>query len=475
MRELRSKIDSASEKIIEYLLYILLFFLPASKAVVEICATLAILLWCLRKIINPAPIKFDLSINRPLFLLGILSLILLIPIAFIVTSAFASQHLDLSLKTPIPVFWALIVTIILLTPLALLIINLITSENLDRRIKYPLLLLIDSALITSMFTSFHLEISLGAFFFKTMEYILIFFVVLETMISKKRIVNVLIVLSVSSLIVAADGYYQQITKYDFFQHFPLFADVKVSATFKFSNILGTYLATILPIFLSVTVLSDVRKRTKAILTALSLLLFGCLLLSQARGAWLSFILGFLFIFIFSGRKKCLFAVSILLMLAVLAWVFGTPLIKAQIRSFTNLRGDLSTNDRVLIWKTGWKMFAKHPLLGSGLGTFMRVYENSKPKDYPWIVYAHNCYLQMAAESGVFGLLFFLIFILGIFRSTVMKFLRTSDKLISAYGIGILSGIVAYLFNSLVDTTLYSLPLAVLFWSFAGLASARIKA
>ncbi len=105
---------------------------------------------------------------------------------------------------------------------------------------------------------------------------------------------------------------------------------------------------------------------------------------------------------------------------------------------------------------------------------MSVFGKYKPKDYIEIVYAHNCYLQMAAETGIFGLLIFLWFVAALLKGAVFKVLKFKDKFLKATLIGIVGGILAYLVHSFVDTHLYSLPLAVLFWAMAGLAAAKIE-
>lgn len=475
MRINKTRIDFICEKIIEYSLYTLVFFLPTSKSMIEVCATIAVLAWLIKKINNLEVYKTSLNVSPLFYIAVIISLLLLIPLVVVIASTLSTHHMDLSLNTPVPFYIAVIISIIAFIVLAVIMVSLLSTQHLDLGLKIPLLLFIDITIITSMFTTLHIDISLGAFFFKTLEYLLIFFMMAEVINTRRRLINVLLVMLSSSLIVGIDGIYQQITGYDFFRHFLLFADVKVSSTFQFSNSLGTYLATILPIPLSLVFYKATNKKFGFILTALCLLLAICLLLSQARGAWLGFILGFLLISLFSGKKNFLIAVSLLVIIVVLASLFGGTLIKEQFKSFMNLRGDQSANDRMIMWKTALCMFADKPIFGHGLGTFMHVFERFKPKSYLEIVYAHNCYLQMATEIGIFGLLIFLWFIVSVLRKTLSKLFKSDDIFLKATTIGIAGGILAYLVNSFFDTSLYSLPLAVLFWAMSGLAVANIRA
>lgn len=475
MRIDKARIDFICEKIIEYALYTLVFFLPTSKSMIEVCATVAALAWLFKKVNGFEPRITAPKTTRSLRAALALSLTLLIPSAVSIVSALSTLHMDLSLNTPAPLYIAVLIGIVAFAVLAIVMFSVVSSRYLDPTLKIPLLLFLDTAIITAMFTSMSVNISMGAFFFKTLEYLLIFIITAETINTRGRITNILIALSISALIVGFDGIYQQITGFDFLRHFPLYADVKVSAAFQFSNNLGTYLAAVIPIPIGLVLFKAVDKKYRFILSALSLLLIICLLLSQARGAWLGFILGFLFVSFFSGKKNFLLAVSFLIIFAISAGLFGNVYIKEQIKSFAHLKTDQSTNDRMVMWKTALRMIADRPIMGQGLGTFMHSFEKFKPKSYREIVYAHNCYLQMAAEIGIFGLLAFLWFILSLLRTAYSKLSMQKDIFLKAAAIGIVGGIMAYLVNSFFDNNLYSLPLAALFWALSGLVVARIEA
>ena len=393
----KDRLNLLCEKIIEYSLYTLIFFLPASKAIVEICVTLAFVAWIIKNTNNN-------SFNLP--------------------------------KTDLNI---------------------------------PLLFFIVLSILSVTVTTQHPDISARTFFRKTMEYVIIFFMMAEVITTKKRLTNILIAMLASSFIVGLDGIYQNIMEVDLLRKFPLYAG-KVTASFQFSNNLAGYLITILPIPISLVIHKATNKKIRLSLIFLSALLVICLLLTRTRGAWLGFILALFFVCAFNG-KKAIFAAILFLIILV---IFSPAAIKDQIKSLTSLNTDVSTDDRIIIWSTAWQMFKDELFFGHGLGTFMSVFGRYKPYDYNEIVYAHNCYLQMAAETGIFGLLIFLWFVLKLFKSAILKLLKSKDKLLKATLIGITGGILAYLAHSFVDTHLYSLPLAVLFWAMAGLAAAKIE-
>lgn len=397
MRIDKNRVNSLCDKIIEYSLYTLVLFLPASKAIVEICATLAFFAWLVKNTNNYTFRLPKTELNIPLFFFIALS---------ILSVTVTTQQPDISART---------------------------------------------------------------FFRKTMEYVIIFFIMAETINTRKRLTNILIVILTSSFIVGLDGIFQQFTKVDFLRRFPLYAG-KVTSTFQFSNDLASYLITILPIPISLVIHKSTDKKSRLSLILLSAILVVCLLFTRTRGAWLGFILGVFFVSAFNGKKAFFMAVVLLIFLAL----FSPPAVKNQIKSFASLNTDVSTGDRVIIWGTAWRMFKDRPFFGHGLGTFMSVFGKYRPPDYGEIVYAHNCYLQMAAEIGIFGLLIFMWFVFRLFQRAIFKLVKTEDRFVKAAFLGVIGGILAYLVHSVVDTNLYSLPLAVLFWAMAGLAAAKIS-
>lgn len=469
----RAKIDLVCEKAIEYSLYCLIFFLPASKSMVEVCATLAFFAWLVRKINNFERPAADLKGSSFFQAILIASLALLIPLAVIISSALFTRHMDLSIETPLPFINALAVSLIAVAVLSIVIFSLRNTRHIAPGLKIPFLLFIDITAITGMLTTHNINISMGAFFFKTLEYMLIFFMMAEVINTRKRLINILITVSISSFIVGFDGIYQLITRLDFLRKFPLYAG-KMTASFQFPNNLGGYLTTVIPIPLSFIIQSATNRKIRFFLAALSILLMACLLFTQARGAWLGFVAGLFFVCLFGGKKMFFRAFFIIAVFLIILVLFSPPVVKDQVRSFMSMSSDVSANDRMIIWKTGWRMFTDRMYLGHGLGTFMNVFGSYKPKSYSEIVYAHNCYLQLAAEMGIIGLFIFLWFVFALLKGAILKFMKYEDRFLRAALIGFAGGILAYLVHSLFDTNLYSLSLAVLFWAVAGLTAAKIQ-
>jgi len=118
-----------------------------------------------------------------------------------------------------------------------------------------------------------------------------------------------------------------------------------------------------------------------------------------------------------------------------------------------------------------EMIKDKPLLGHGINTYMRVFEayrreirGARP------TYAHNCYIQLAAETGFIGLAGFLWIILRLFNGSLGGIRAYFDRseLLSVLSVGLIAGIFAFLAHSFFDTNFYTLQLSVYVWFMIGL-------
>ena len=109
-----------------------------------------------------------------------------------------------------------------------------------------------------------------------------------------------------------------------------------------------------------------------------------------------------------------------------------------------------------------------PIFGHGINTFMANY-----LDY-WVGgerqprYAHNCYLQVAAETGIAGLLAFLA-VLGLLFARLRHGIRRIRGDDGIWVIGMTAGLVAFALQAGIDTNFYALRQAALFWVLSGIA------
>jgi len=330
------------------------------------------------------------------------------------------------------------------------------------------------AIILSVIFSGNFSLSLKNFFSKTMEYIILFFIVAEFTCDKRRLKNIVIVILASAAMIAVDCIFQYFFTFDFLRFRTLEAG-RITGSFQMPGDLAGFLGPIFCLSLTLCFLK-LKKWIRYSLRVESILLLSLLIISIVRGAWLGIIGAVCFLGILENKKILYITVAFLLILAILVphLVEGPDNILDRLKSIF-LLSDASSLDRKTIWQAAIRMIQDRPIFGHGLSTFMGIFPKYG-KDYYYlkygmIPYAHNCYLQIAAETGIVGLISFLTLLGTFFIYTITSLRKMKDKFYHAVLSGISAGIIATLVHSAVDTNLYSLQLSVLFWIMLGINAA----
>jgi len=327
--------------------------------------------------------------------------------------------------------------------------------------------------LLSVILSVNLGLSLRAFFGKELKFLAIYFMLVETINSKKRLKYFFIVFVLVVIMMLADSAFQYYGKGDFLRHT---WTTRLSASFKSPNGFAGWLVVIIPLTLGLFFNIKVKNIPLRILFfILSALLSLCLIMTYTRGAWLSFAVGLL-LMIFYIIKNASFkirmfyfslAVSVGAIFFILPQPIKTKLFNLRLSNYYGVApignrfssllemDDGSTPIRLNLWKEAVRITADYPLTGCGLNTYSIVARNYK--SFPrGGVYPHNSYLQMSAETGLFGLAAFLWVLL----TFLMTGLRQLDKKYNALFLGALSGILGFSVHAFFDTHLYSLQLVV---------------
>lgn len=186
------------------------------------------------------------------------------------------------------------------------------------------------------------------------------------------------------------------------------------------NILGGCLAFSLILLIGWYLAARVGK---AILTALVLSGLLGLLFTFSRSAWLAFVVSsiwILYLLYKTGQKKL---TKSFMGLSIAAFIFMLPFF-CQESPLLGIRLDLhgsfsgvpqenqSIGERHLLIDAADKIFASHALTGVGLGAFPQALRLSQP-DFP-VDYqpVHFVLLDVAAEIGIFGAVFYLVILLA---------------------------------------------------------------
>lgn len=192
-----------------------------------------------------------------------------------------------------------------------------------------------------------------------------------------------------------------------------------------------------------------------------------LVLTGSRGAWLAAFLSFLIFGIVSVRKgwlkiKIILAIGLFGVLIALAF---SPIIAQRIF------GDdaAAAEARIPQYLVAWRIIKAHPIFGVGANNYFFVlqrYLTSDPNNvvFRWVV--HNKYLLVWAETGIFGLLFFFLFLVSTIR-TGFRVVHSNDVLFSPLALGFASAIVGQMLHMFFDV-FHSRPQVQLLWLVVGL-------
>jgi len=305
--------------------------------------------------------------------------------------------------------------------------------------------------------------SLKALFIKWGRFPLLIWAIIDTFQDTRRIVRAACVLLFSATLVGLTVFTQKFLGFEFLRGRILESpSLPSTGPFKNPNGLAAYLACVIPIVLSFNL-----GKWKGVAVELCLLLItGMLIMSSfwtfCRGGWLGAISGLIFVTLVTNYLRLKKAFWILFSFS---YVFCLPLIGLALFFFQNRRDSY----RFALFHGAWGMIKENPFLGKGIGTFMD-YCASYTAGFG-TYYAHNCFLQIWAESGVFSLLSFLLFVGYVFHTSIKVSLRMPRSPNFFLLIGLTAGLLGFLIHSFFDVHLYSFQLSFLFWTVLGLTVA----
>ncbi|HEY3412077.1 MAG TPA: O-antigen ligase family protein [Armatimonadota bacterium] len=227
--------------------------------------------------------------------------------------------------------------------------------------------------------------------------------------------------------------------------------------FATPNLFASYLVTLLPVAFLMAVRSlrkDVSlpgdRRTPANVASVMLGIvamavgFTALLLTGSKGAVGALVAAVVVVFAIARPWRQLRGAMV--GMAVLVLVFATGIGGRTLLGRVESAGTTevhSTQFRVLTWKGAARMAAAHPLIGTGIGTFGAAFNRYAIAG--WTQAAHNAYLQAAAETGVPGLVLFLVALCSAAAGLLTR--ARGGSLVAA---GALAGLVAAALHNGVD-------------------------
>lgn len=187
------------------------------------------------------------------------------------------------------------------------------------------------------------------------------------------------------------------------------------------NFFGSFIAVSLPM-LSYLFVYARSTRLKTLYGFAFLMNSYVIITTYSRSAFLVFLLALSLILVEHRKKYTLKMVGFSVLIISLSGIYWVPQISStplwsRIKTIATPSADHSLSRRASYIRAAADAIAKHPLVGSGPGTFPYIYEKSgyapafASSSSDWKRAAHNTYLEIAVGMGIPGILTFL-FILG---------------------------------------------------------------
>lgn len=190
------------------------------------------------------------------------------------------------------------------------------------------------------------------------------------------------------------------------------------------------------------------------------------LLTMTRGSWLPLFFALSFVFIKSKgtTKKILVPIIIVIFASVLLSlkpyserVFGQTFAEKS-----------SVTTRILFLKRGLEIAKANSLKGIGFANYERIVEN------PIHEYPHNQYVELWAETGLGGVLAYLMVLGYVFRRNYRRMRSAENVYDKALYTGVVGSIMFFILYSFFEDLLATPPAIMTFMLILGLAEARFR-
>lgn len=203
-----------------------------------------------------------------------------------------------------------------------------------------------------------------------------------------------------------------------------------------------------------------------------------IVMSGSRGGFVALLAMLIFLIIFSGkkssrRKPSKTILQIGLAGVLLAVIIGGAYFIGGDSGLSRIAESVSAKDptssRTHIWNTTWQIIKSAPVFGVGWGAYGAAYPKFDTLNgMERVEQAHNDYLQIIADAGIFGVIIGAFFLFALFREGFKQF-NSHDKFRRGIAIGAFAGCFAVLVHSLFDFVLHITAVSLLFLTLVSLA------
>lgn len=302
------------------------------------------------------------------------------------------------------------------------------------------------------------------------SFILFYFVVINTIRTKKQWLAMIKLFLFMAFIVGAYGVLQNFTGVESTASWvdeEMFEDiqVRVYSFFDNPNVLGEFLVLTIPMVIAV-LWSKNKAEHKAVFGVFFLCMAACMIFTWSRGAWLGLFLACVILLLSMDKRWAFFGVLAICVLPALLVATGNTAILQRLFSIGNT-ADTSTAYRVSIWSASLDIIRDFWVSGIGIGSeaFKSIYPLYAKAGADFALHSHNLYLQIWVECGILGVVSFFALLIRYLKQTfsfsVMAAKKNSE--VAKYVIAISAGLLGFLFQGLTDYVWYNYKILMLFW------------
>lgn len=216
---------------------------------------------------------------------------------------------------------------------------------------------------------------------------------------------------------------------------------------------------------------DLTTKLKNFFTISILLNTLSIIFQNTRIIWIGIFFSFLLILFFSIKSYKKIFIYISFTIICLFTIFHlNPTSLEEFHSIYNMSySNQSNSERLLMWQSSINMFIEHPFFGIGIGNFHQEYVNHYhlPEAREMTFHPHNNFLFILIETGILGIISYLIFIFYFYYNTLKTWFNTKNTISLSY----LSILISYTINNFTDSVFCSNSvekLTYMFWFITGI-------
>ena len=303
----------------------------------------------------------------------------------------------------------------------------------------------------------------------TIVFVLFFVVLTSCRFTDRQLRGFVIALVAVGVVVSFYGFYQMAFPYKFrsvWTDEDMFSSIsfRVYSTLENPNVLGEYFLLLIPLGFALLLTAEGWRAKAVNLIACGIMCF-CLVVTYSRGCYLGLMFAAAVFLVLLDRRLIVVGVAAIL----LSPLYLPESVLMRFASIGNM-GDTSTSYRVFIWMGTLAMLKDYWFCGIGPGgdAFNTVYPRYA---YNAITapHSHNLFLQITCDSGICGLLVFLLIIIAYYRMMFTAIRRETDKKAKIFEIAAVASVSGFLVESMTDYTFYNYRVVLLFWAMLGLS------